>query len=303
MKPPLFAYARMTSAEEAVDRLRQLGDEAKLLAGGQSLVAMMNLRLARPEVLLDVSGVRGLSYLRQEQGQLRIGALTRHGQIERYPLDLGPWNLLPRASRWVGHYPIRARGTFGGSIAHADPAAEWCIIAQLLDAEVVALSSRGVRAIPADAFFLGFLTTALEPDEMVVEVRLPAPPAHTALTEFARRHGDFAIVAAAVAFDVADGRLGDVHVALGGVTDRAVRLPGVEAAANGAPADPATFREAGRAAAAAIDPPSDLHGTADYRRFLAAGLVERAFQEALADPGGTPRGLGPHAGNGAAHDG
>lgn len=282
MKPPLFAYHRVGSAGEAVARLAELGDEAKILAGGQSLVAMMNLRLARPAALLDVNRVPGLSYVRQEAGALLVGALTRHGQLERYPLDLGPWSLLQRASRWVGHYPIRARGTFGGSIAHADPAAEWCIVARLLDAEVVALSTRGVRTIPAAEFFLGFLTTALEPDEMVVEVRIPTPPAHTALTEFARRHGDFAIVAAAVAFDVDDsGRLRDVRVALGGVADRPLRLPAVEAGAGGEPATAATFRAVGAAAAAAVDPPADVHGTAAYRRFLTAGLIEHACEEAL----------------------
>lgn len=290
MKPAGFAYHRADSVAHAVALLDEHGEDAKVLAGGQSLVAMMNLRLARPEVLVDVNRLPGLSYFRDEGAELRIGALTRHAHLERYPVDLGPWGLLQRASRWVGHYPIRARGTFGGSVAHGDPAAEWCIVTRLLDATVVAESTRGRRCIAAEDFFLGFLTTALEPQELLVEVRIPTPPAFSALTEFARRHGDFAIVAAAVAFDVEDEGLHGVRIALGGVGDRPVRFAEVEAAAEGEPPTAATFRDIGASVAAAIDPPEDVHGTASYRRFLAAGLIERAFEEALVAHNGERRG-------------
>jgi aerobic carbon-monoxide dehydrogenase medium subunit len=281
VKPPPFRYERVGSLEHAAARLAELGEDAKILAGGQSLVAMMSLRLARPNWLLDINRVPGLSYLREDDRGLHIGALTRHGQIERYPLDLGRFAVLQQTAGLVGHYPIRSRGTFAGSLAHADPVAEWCVLALLLDAEVLALSTKGTRRIPARDYFEGFLTTALRPDEVIIEVCLPPPPHRAALIEYARRHGDFAIVAAAVACETVDGCLRDVRVALGGVADRPLRLPDVEQAAEGQPATAGMFEEIGRAAAAAVDPPADLHATSDYRRLLTARLVARAFGAAL----------------------
>src|SRR5207302_3640680 len=186
--PASFAYHRPGSVPEAVALLAELGDEAKILAGGLSLVPMMNFRLARPSDLVDVTRIPGLSYLRADGDGLRIGALTTHRAIETStdPAVLADFGVLPRAARWIGHYPIRSRGTFGGSIAHADPAAEWCLLAVLLGAEVVLAGPRGPRTVPAAEFFQGYYTTAADPDEMVTELRFPRPGRKAALIEFAQ---------------------------------------------------------------------------------------------------------------------
>jgi carbon-monoxide dehydrogenase medium subunit len=197
---------------------------------------------------------------------------------------LDGFGVLPRAARWIGHYPIRARGTFGGSIAHADPAAEWCLLAVLLEANVVLTGPDGQRAVPAHEFFEGFYTTAAEPDEMITEMHFPRPARYAALTEFAQRQGDFAVVAAAVTADLGDAgtTAREVRVVLGGVGP----LPFVVNTADlsGRPATAATWRAAGRLAAAQIDPPADGHGSAAYRKKLAATLVERALTEATRHP-------------------
>ena len=177
MKPAPFAYHRAHSVAEAVALLAELGDEAKILAGGLSLVPMMNFRLARPTALVDVSRIAGLSYLRADAADgLRIGALTTHRAVEisRDPAVLGDFGVLPRSARWIGHYPIRSRGTFGGSIAHADPAAEWCLLAVLLDARIVLTGPDGQRTVPAAEFFEGYYSTAAGPDEMITEIWFPA---------------------------------------------------------------------------------------------------------------------------------
>lgn len=284
MKPAPFTYHRPASIDEALDLIARLGDEAKFLAGGQSLVAMMNFRLARPSALVDISRLDELAYLRHEGGGLCIGALTRHRAVEM-TTDAGvlrDFGVLPRAARFVGHYPIRHAGTFGGSIAHADPAAEWCLLATALDAEMVARSIRGERTIPVRDFFLSFLTTALGPDELLVEVRFPRPAPHAALTEFSRRRGDFAIVAAAVAFDLdPNGICTDTRIALGGVGVTPVRIVDAERVLHGTRLEPEAIAEAAAVAAKSIDPPSDLHGTSAYRRHLANTLIQRACAEAL----------------------
>lgn len=283
MKPAPFEYHRAHSVEEAVDLLARLGDEAKLLAGGQSLVPMMNFRLARPTALVDVGGVPGLAYLRRAGDRLHVGCLTRHRAVEvtREEGVLDGYAVLPRAARWVGHYPIRTRGTFGGSIAHADPTAEWCLLALLLDAEVVARSPRGERVIAAADFFQGFLTTALEPDEMVTEVVFPRPVRAAAFCEFAQRHGDFAVVAAAASLTFDGRRCRDARIVLGGVDVVPLRLGEAETVLRETEAAPEAIREAAETAARAIDPPSDIHGSADYRRRLATTLVTRAVEEAV----------------------
>ena len=315
MKPAPFSYYRARSVPETValladhgppdhrppdhrppttaaddrladDRLADHGDGAKILAGGQSLVPMMNFRLARPAALVDVTRIPGLEYLRAGPDGLRIGALTRHRTVElcRDPAVLDGFGVLPRAARWIGHYPIRARGTFGGSIAHADPAAEWCLLAVLLEANVVLTGPEGQRTVPAPEFFEGFYTTSAEPDEMITEVHFPRPARYAALTEFAQRQGDFAVVAAAVTADLADGGTiaREVRVVLGGTGP----LPFVVHTADlsGQPATAATWRAAGELAAAQIDPPADGHGSAAYRKKLAATLVERALTEATRRP-------------------
>jgi aerobic carbon-monoxide dehydrogenase medium subunit len=284
MKPAPFSYHRARSADEAVSLLAELGDDAKLLAGGQSLVAMMNFRLARPEALVDISRLAELRYVRGDGGGMRIGALALHRDLERLagPGLLAGFGLLPRAARYIGHYAIRASGTFGGSIAHADPAAEWCMAALLFDAEIVARGPGGERVIAAGDFFTGFLETALSPDEMIVEVRLPAPRPAAAICEFARRHGDFAIVAVAASVDREDGVCRDARVVLGGVAGTVQRATGAEAALIGSSLDPAAIEAAAHEAAAGTDPPGDIHGSAEYRRRLVRVLTERALGEAAA---------------------
>ena len=280
MKPAPFAYHRAHSVGEAIALLSELGDEAKILAGGLSLVPMMNFRLARPSALIDVTKIAGLSYLRADPDGLRIGALTTHRTVEtsRDPAIHSRYGVLPRSARWIGHYPIRSRGTFGGSIAHADPASEWCLLAVLLGAQIVLTGPAGHREVPAAEFFQGYYTTAASPDEMVTELWFPRPEPHAALTEFAPRQGDFAVVAAAVAVDVTDGVCRSGRVVLGGVGPQPVQ---VEAGAlTGQPAVPDTWRAMGEHAATQIDPPDDTHGSSEYRRRLTTTLVSRALAEA-----------------------
>jgi aerobic carbon-monoxide dehydrogenase medium subunit len=282
VKPAPFTYHRPGSVEEAVARLAELGDEAKILAGGLSLVPMMNFRLARPAALVDITRVPGLSYLRAAADGLHIGALTTHRAVET-TTDPSVWQgfaVLPRSAPWIGHYPIRSRGTFGGSIAHADPAAEWCLLAVLLGAQVVLHAPGGRRCVPAGEFLQGYYTTSAAADEMVTEVWFPRPAPRAALTEFAERHGDFAVVAAAVTVDIADGVCQSGRVVVGGVGSLPVPV-GAQALA-GQPASQETWLAMGEQAAAEIDPPSDTHGSSEYRKRLAATLVARALAQASA---------------------
>ena len=282
MKPAAFKYQRANTVEEVTEQLTELGDDAKLLAGGQSLVPMMNFRLVRPSALVDIGGIPDLQYIEPHEDGLKIGALTPHRWVEEMedPDLLEGFSVLKRAARWVGHYPIRTLGTFGGSVAHADPSAEWCMLAMLLDAEVVAVGPESERVIPASEFFFGFFMTALEPDEMIVEVRFPKPAPHAALQEFARRAGDYGIVAAAVALDASDGKCHSARIVLGGIADTPLRVPEAEQVLEGVEVGREAFEEAGRVAAKVIDPPSDVQGTAEYRRDLSAVLIRRALTEA-----------------------
>jgi aerobic carbon-monoxide dehydrogenase medium subunit len=281
VKPAPFAYHRAYSVGEAVALLAELGDEAKILAGGLSLVPMMNFRLARPAALIDVTRIEGLSYLRAEPaGGLRIGALTTHRAVET-TRDLAVrrgFGVLPRSARWIGHYPIRSRGTFGGSIAHADPVSEWCLLAVLLDAQVVLTGPQGRREVLAAEFFGGYYTTAASPEEMITEVWFPRPAPRAVLTEFALRQGDFAVVAAAVSVDISDGTCRSARVVLGGVGPRPAEI--YAGALAGQPATPDTWQAMGEHAAGQIDPPEDTHGSSDYRRRLTATLVSRALAQA-----------------------
>lgn len=283
MKPASFEYHRAYTPKEVVQLLTELGEDAKILAGGQSLAPMMNFRLARPSALVDVNTVAGLDYIRREGDELCVGALTRHRTLEINTTDdvRDGFGLLPRAARWIGHYPIRSRGTIGGSIAHSDPTAEWCLMARLYDAQVVVLGPEGRRAIPSEDWFTGFLTTSGESNEMVVETRFRRPRAYGALTEYARRRGDFAIAAVAVAFDIADGRCRDVSIVLGGVASEPLRLPEAESILEGAAPEGDTWNAAARSASQAIRPGSDLNGDEHYRRHLVDTLTRRAFSEAL----------------------
>ena len=280
MKPAPFAYHRAHSVGETVALLTELGDEAKILAGGLSLVPMMNFRLARPSALIDITKIAGLSYLRVDDHGLRVGALTTHRTVEtsRDPAVLRDYGVLPRSARWIGHYPIRSRGTFGGSIAHADPASEWCLLAVLLEARIVLTGPDGQRTVPAAEFFLGYYSTAARPDEMITEIWFPESPKRAVLTEFAPRQGDFAVVAAAVSADIADGICRAGRVVLGGVGPLPVEVNADPL--DGQPATGNTWQAMGEHAARQIDPPEDTHGDAGFRRRLTATLVARALAEA-----------------------
>ena len=257
---------------------------------------MMNFRLARPTALVDVSRIKGLSYLRADENDgLRIGALTTHRAVEtsRDPAVLSDFGVLPRSARWIGHYPIRSRGTFGGSIAHADPASEWCLLAVLLAARIVLAGPDGQRTVPAAEFFEGYYSTAAGPDEMITEIWFPEPAGPAVLTEFAPRQGDFAVVAAAVSADIDDGVCRQGRVVLGGVGPLPVEVNADPM--SGQPATIQTWQAMGEHAAAQIDPPptssspfTDAHGDAGFRRRLTATLVSRALTEASQAGGKVP---------------
>lgn len=280
MKPAQFDYHRARDVSGAVRLLSELGEDAKIIAGGQSLVAMMNFRLARPGHLVDVGGLNTLQYIRRESDGLHIGALTTHHDVERG--DVGTdFGVLREAMRWVGHYPIRTRGTVGGSIAHADATAEWCLLAILLDARIVVESVRGRRTVEADSFFFGYYSTDLAFDEMIVEIVFPNPAPHAAVTEYAERQGDFAIVGAAVSLDLDGVAVVGGRVALAGVGATPVRSPAGEAvlAAGG------TFADCADAAAEALELEDEGMVTAEYRRTLVRTLVAEACSDALVSQG------------------
>jgi carbon-monoxide dehydrogenase medium subunit len=283
LKPASFAYHRAASVGEALELLAREGEDAKVIAGGQSLVPLMAFRLARPSALIDINRITELRYVRRDGDALRIGALATHRDIETNaePGVLEGYSILPRAARFIGHYPIRTRGTFGGSIAHADPTSEWCMLALLLDAEIVIAGLQGSRTVAASDFFLGVFTTALGADEVVTEVHFPGPAPRSAIREFARRQGDFAVVAVATALEMEDGQVRSARIALAGVSDAPVRAMEAEAMLAGAAPTDEAFDEAGRAAAAGLRPPSDIHGSSDYRKELAAALVRRALGDAV----------------------
>jgi aerobic carbon-monoxide dehydrogenase medium subunit len=278
VKAAPFAYHRVDTAQDAVERLSELGPDAKVLAGGQSLVPMMNFRLARPPALVDITRARELRGMRRSGDVLRIGALTTHAEVEHAGAELdGGYELLRRAAAWVGHAPIRARGTFGGSLAHADPSAEWCMLAVALDATIEIAGPAGTRELLVEDFLLGYFTTALGPDELLAAVRFPATCRRGAIEEFARRHGDFAIVAVVVALP----EDGAPRVVIGGVDEVPLRARDAERIVAEAGAVPDCFADAGRAAAAEIEPASDLHASAEYRRELTEVLVRRALARAV----------------------
>ena len=286
MKPAPFAYHRPADLADALDRLAELngqGEEVKVLAGGQSLIPMMNFRLARPEHLVDIGHLRDrakLAGLRPDGPALRIGALTTHHEVERARLPEG-YEALNGAMRWIGHLPIRTRGTVGGSLVHGDATAEWCLLALAFDARIVAESPAGRREIPAQDMFHGFYETEVGPGEIVTEIILPAPAPYAALTEFAQRRGDFAIVGVGVRLDVdPSGVLTGARVALGGVAPAPVRSASAEAVLTGSVPSDALFAECGEAAAANVTPPDDVHGSRHYRRRLTRALVEAACAQA-----------------------
>jgi CO/xanthine dehydrogenase FAD-binding subunit/aerobic-type carbon monoxide dehydrogenase small subunit (CoxS/CutS family) len=279
VKPPAFRYARPDSLAEALDWLAEHGDDARPLAGGQSLVPMLNLRLAAPAVVIDLNGLPDLDRIEAAGGTLLVGALTRQRTLELSP-EAAAIGALADGLPLVGHVATRNRGTVGGSVAHADPAAELPLALLALHGSVVVEGRGGRREIPADELFAGFLTTTLHPGELVVEVRFPLPRAReaSALLEVAQRHGDFPLAAVAVSLLLdADGRVATARLVVGAVADRPLLLPrATEALLAGA-----STEESGRVAASEVDPAGSLHAPADYQRHLVGVLVARAVTRAL----------------------
>jgi CO/xanthine dehydrogenase FAD-binding subunit len=282
VKPPPFEYFAPTSVEEAAALLAEHGDDAKLLAGGQSLIPLLSLRLARPAVLVDLNGVPDLRGI-DVNGVATIGAMTTHRTIERSDAIARSVPLLAAAVPYIGHTAIRTRGTIGGSLSHADPAAELPAVALALGATFTARTTKGEREITADDFFDGYFTTSLEPDEVLTAVRFPtaAPGTGVSVQEMARRHGDFAMVAAMASITVRDGACHDVRLALVNVSDRPVRATAAEASLEGASPTDDAIAEACALATNDLSPVSDLHATAAYRRTVAGVLVRRALTEAV----------------------
>jgi len=293
MKPAPFAYVAPRGLAEALTLVREHGAEGKVLAGGQSLVPLLAMRLARPAVLIDLNRVSRLDYIRDGR-EVRIGAMTRQRAAELSPLVRRRLPLLVEALGYVGHPQIRNRGTIGGTLAHADPSAELPAVLSALDGRVVLRSSRGTRMLGPEEFFLSYLTTALAADELLVEVRLPAHERlGYAFVEVARRHGDYALVGVAVVVETDDGRITRARVAFTGVGAVPVRIEELEQAVAGKPATDEVLSEAARIASARLDPEADIHASAEYRREVAGVLTERALRLAVDRAGKRRREKGP----------
>jgi aerobic carbon-monoxide dehydrogenase medium subunit len=285
VKPALFEYHAPDSAQDAVDLLTKLGDGAKVIAGGQSLVPVLAMRLAVFDHLIDIRRIGALRGIEERRDSVWIGAGTTEAETGRSELIAGRVPLLSRATPLIGHFQIRNRGTIGGSLAHADPSAEYPAVALALDATIEARSPRGQRTIPAAEFFTGIWTTALEPDELLTGVTFPSATGRQgfAIEEFARRPGDFAVAGAAVAVGLDPaGRVGASGIGLFGLGPTALRAASAEAAVRGISANDLSPAEVGRAAVADLDSvPSDLHGAAGYRKKVGAAMVARAWEQAV----------------------
>jgi CO/xanthine dehydrogenase FAD-binding subunit len=288
MKPPKFDYHAPTSVGQAIELLARYGGEAKALAGGQSLMPLLNFRLARPAALVDLNRVAELAYIREVNGQLRLGAMTRQRTIEFSPVVGRRLPFLAEVTRWVGHLPIRTRGTIGGSLAHADPSAEYPALLTVLEGEVVARSPRGERVLTAGELFRTYLTTSLAEDELLTEVRLPCLPvgAGYAFEEFARRHGDFAIVGIAAVVVVDGDRCRRARLATAGAGPVPRRLRAAEQILESEGLTDPAIDAAGARAADLVAPDGDIHASADYRRHLTGVLTVRALRRARARAGG-----------------
>lgn len=281
MKPAPFAYHAPKSVDEALSILAEVApQDGRILAGGQSLVPTMAFRMARPTHLVDINNVQGLDRLSVEGDELAIGACVRHQAFHK-PMVNGPLGtLLGTVVKYIAHYPIRTRGTFCGSIAHADPASEWCLVAATLGATMVAKSVRGTRTIAADEFFQGLMSTALAEDELLLEVRLPLLPddARFGFYEFSRRAGDYAIAMALAVYRLKDGAIVEPRIGIGGAEGAPRRIAEAEAELEGQAPSLQLFRAAADAAAAAVDPMEDPQATAEYRRDLVRVVTRRALE-------------------------
>ncbi|HTH34606.1 MAG TPA: FAD binding domain-containing protein [Xanthobacteraceae bacterium] len=285
MKPAAFHYHAPKTVDEAVALLAEVApQDGRVLAGGQSLVPTMAFRLAKPTHLVDINGVAGLDRIEAAGGNLKIGACVRHAAFERPVCDGPLGKLLADVMRHIAHYPIRNRGTFCGSLAHADPASEWCLVLAALDGEVVAKSAHGDRVIAARDFFKGIMTTALRDDELLVEARLPLLSAdmRCGFYEFSRRVGDFAMAAALGIYRVEGGKIVEPRVAVGGAEPNPRRIAQAEAKLAGAAPGDAAFRAAADAAMTAVDAMEDATTTAEFRRDLVLAVTRRALERAAA---------------------
>lgn len=285
MKPAPFDYHAPKTLEETLVTLAKVApQEGRVLAGGQSLVPAMALRLAQPAHLVDINGVQGLDRLARDGGDLVIGACVRHAAFHRPVIDGPLGTLLAKVSRHIAHYPIRTRGTFCGSIANADPASEWCVVASALDARMVAKSVRGARTLPAAEFFQGAMSTELAADELLAEVRLPVlpPDARFGFREFSRRAGDFAIAMALVVFRLDGGVIVQARVGVGGVEGRPRRIREAEVLLEGQRPSAEAFNDAAETVARSVAPLDDIRYPPVYRRDVVRAMARRALEDAAA---------------------
>jgi len=283
LKPAVFDYYKPKTIDEALSLLDRFGQDAKIISGGQSLIPMMNMRLARPEVVIDINGLNELSYIRFSDSQMQIGGLTRHYMIEESAALKKACPMLSEGIKWVGHSQIRSLGTIGGSLVHADPTAELPVILTALDGQVKVLSSEGERVITPDEFFLTYMTTTIQPNEILVEVTLPQIPARTghAIDEFALRRGDFAIVLAAASVTLdEEGKIAKASLCLGGVDGVPVKLDQVTAQLIGEKPEDGVIASCCEAIESLIEPESDIHASGEYRRDLSVTLSRRVLKRA-----------------------
>ena len=284
MKPPPFDYVRASGVEHAIETLQQAGGEGKILAGGQSLMPMLNFRLLRPSVLVDINRIPGLDRIEVDKDGVRVGALARHHAVETSAVIRTHFPIVTAAMAHVAHLAIRNRGTIGGSLVHSDPAAELPMLCVLLGAKLSARGPNGVRTIAAANFHIGALTSALEETELLEEIKFPYLPPGTGwgFEEVARRLGDFAIVAMGATVTLANGRVSASRIAVTGVGEAPLRVSAAEDVLAGAVApDPALLDAAAQAIMSAIEPNSDLHVSGDYRRHIAGALTRRVVRAAF----------------------
>lgn len=282
MKPAAFDYIAADSIEAAISALSQAGGDGKILAGGQSLMPMLNFRLVRPSILIDINRVAGLAYVEATQDAIKVGALTRHHALETSPVIKAHLPVLTAAMQHVAHLAIRNRGTIGGSLSHADPAAELPMMTMLLDASIGIQAPKGRRVEQASNFFLGSLTTSLGEDEIVTEVVFPklAPGTGWAFEEVARRAGDFALAAVGVTISARDGKADQVRIGMMGVGETPLRASEAEILLSGRKIDADLINEAVGSIQSSVQPNSDLHASGDYRRHLVGALARRAIDTA-----------------------
>jgi CO/xanthine dehydrogenase FAD-binding subunit len=284
LKPAPFEYIAPQNVEEALAALQQYAPDGKILAGGQSLMPLLNLRLTKPKILVDLNGISSLDSIRETSGGFSIGAMTRQSRVERSSLVRERCPILAEAIRYIGHVAIRHRGTIGGSLVHADPAAELPAVALALDAKFEVARGGRDRVIPAEEFFIDYLTSALAPDEILREIVFPMvrPSSGYALEEVTRRHGDFAIAGVVAIVDLDEaGKIADVRVALFGVASTSVRARKLERALMGQEPNEHVFRDAAALLDDALDPHGDMHASTAYRKHAAAVLTARALHRAV----------------------